>query len=511
MDHKIEKLFRIANTKKNQYLTIAIIFLLHMNISLMLTSLPFIEKNPEVSYTDSTGKTVEATLTYEICKAKDLKEINKYGFSWTSEFEITCDNFQTSLIGNFAFIGAFVGSLMFSYIANRIGRRFTILICTSLYSIFIFLCQFIYNFYILGILLMFGNAVYIMFSLGSFIYLTEILEERLRSKSSPMINIGYCLNGFIYIYIFKALDNWRLTYLISGSIVLVLASLFYILTVESPKYYLSKGQIPEFIEAIKTLAKKNKRIETLESELNNPKSELFKDDIVYQLIQEFTDSSETTSSSKRITTLSLIKYPSVRKLFFILCIFWLTGSGSYYGNNISLKLLPGDFFINVMINYISELISYTVSGLLINISFMGRKRTLHLNYTIVVISSSILFFFVMPDLLVLILAFLCRFSISSIFNIIFTYTLELYPTVVRSEGFSLNSAVANAVNMLLPLVIEYTTGCLTMIMACLNMVCFILLYFLPETLNNKGQENITELNEVILQTSKDYSERTFSD
>jgi MFS family permease len=503
MEEKVEKLCKLVNTKQNQYLILIIAFLLNMNICIMLISLPFIEKNPEVSYIDpQSGETIITTLTYEICenKSNTYQKVKEYGFSWTSEFEITCNEFQTSLIGNFAFIGAFLGSLFFPLINSKLDRRLIMFYCTCLYSASLILCQFITNFYILGVLIMLATIFYFVCQLGIYLYLADVLESDSRSLGTLMLNVSHNINALIYIYIFKYSENWRLTYLISASTVLALIFWFYLVSAESPKYYIAKGHVNEFLFALRTLAAKNKRTQVLESELNNPRSELYHEHIVNQFNEELKSKSDNKGVNYNL--FSFLNDPSTRRLFIILTILYLSVTGTYYSNSITLKLLPGDIFINVTINYILELTSYIVSGYLIELQRLGRKKTLQLFYISIIISNIILYCFKVSDLTILILSFISRFSVASIFNIKITYSLELYSATVRSQAFGFNVAIANAFNVIFPLIIEYTGDSILLIMAALNLLCCLLLITLPETLRVKGEDNI-ELSKTETTCSKD--------
>ena len=70
-----------------------------------------------------------------------------------------------------------------------------------------------------------------------------------------------------------------------------------------------------------------------------------------------------------ITAISLIKYTSIRYKFFILCYCWnLQWNFS--------KNLEGNFYLIQIDLFVAESILYFISGILMEIKFLGRKRTI---------------------------------------------------------------------------------------------------------------------------------------
>jgi len=94
-----------------------------------------------------------------------------------------------------------------------------------------------------------------------------------------------------------------------------------------------------------------------------------------------------------------------------------------------------------------------------------------------------------------IVSFIARFSISTVFNIIFTYSLELYPTVVRSYGFGINTLCAKFGNILTPIFVEFFPEYINLIFMIINCLNFTIVLFLPETLNQPLPDLIPELCE----------------
>ena len=75
-----------------------------------------------------------------------------------------------------------------------------------------------------------------------------------------------------------------------------------------------------------------------------------------------------------------------------------------------------------------------------------------------------------------------------------TYTLEVYPTPVRSLNFGINVTFGNIGSILSPLVYEYLSSWLFfLVYGLLSIFHSLLIFFLPETVDKPMVESIEEL------------------
>ena len=75
---------------------------------------------------------------------------------------------------------------------------------------------------------------------------------------------------------------------------------------------------------------------------------------------------------------------------------------------------------------------------------LGRKGTLLIDYILFIIIFILLAFLDLNTVGSLILNYAARFCVAGIEVIYYTYTIELYPTPVRSVAFGINTAFGNA-------------------------------------------------------------------
>ena len=208
-DEKIEKLLSFAgNENRYQYFVLAVFLFLWMNCNFMAVVLPYLEREPIINYIDENNIThLNVSLTKDICEQKYKYEIvERFGYSWVSEFDIECDKNRIGLIGVFTFIGNTLGSVAFSIVTKYFKHK-QILIFSSLgFCIAIFACTIVHKLeqiYILFISLCFVGLFGNLLCYSSLVVGEEIVSSKKRSLFSSVINTGYSFCGIMYSFIFQ--------------------------------------------------------------------------------------------------------------------------------------------------------------------------------------------------------------------------------------------------------------------------------------------------------------------
>ena len=476
-----------------------------------------------------------------------------YDYSWVSEYHIECDKVEVGLIGSFAFIGNTAGGLIFSVITKLLSHK-NILIYSSIgFCIAVFLCTIVKSHtYFFCLLIceifigLFGNCL----CYSSLVVAQEIVSNEKRSLFSSIINVGYSLCGVIYSLAFLFAQDWRIVFYILILSSFVSLILIWVYIYDSPRGYINNndyrktmyilegiasfnGKLEEFRESIKQdeykelldEIKRNSKIKenydkkdidkdpVMEGTINDSKnaeingsSSLSKDKNSFQ---ENIENSENLSTPlckneeknpvkkgkiHKINVWSLFKYPSITSVFILLNILWVGTRATFNGICISSKSFPGNFYVNIIILYIIESISYCVTGILIEIKKLGRKGSLWILYIICIITILLLAFLDLNTVQNLTLNFIARFCLAGIEVIYYTYSLELYPTPVRSVAFGINATFGNGGSILAPMLYEFLPNwffCTLIALVC-GLNAFILL-FLPETVGKPMVETIKEL------------------
>ena len=557
MDEKIEKVIALAgNQNFYQYFTLFVIVFLWINCNFIAIVIPFLEREPIINYRDKHGEHFNVTLTNEICdKIHDFhgrhryETVEKFKYSWVSEYGIECDKVEIGLMGSFAFIGNTAGGLIFSIINKLLSHKKILIISSFGFCISIFLSTLIkshsyYMYLLLCELFMglFGNCL----CYSSLVIAQEIVSNEKRSLFSSIINVGYSLCGIIYSLIFYFVQEWRIVfYILIGASFLTLI-LIWSFIYDSPRVYINNkdyrktmyilegiasfnGKLDEFRESIrqdeyqdflddikgkeyiqiKDIEKGEKDKEEKSMDIQGNINDSRNPDISSSLIsqeknneenKEKKENKEENKSIEKITKLqkinvwSLFKYPSITSKFLILNFLWIGTRASFNGIAISSKSFPGNFYVNIIILYIIESISYCVSGFLIDIKKLGRRGSLWIQYVVIIITFFSLAFLKLDTIPSLALNFIARFCAAGIEVIYYTYTLELYPTPVRSVAFGINATFGNGGSILAPMLLEFLPNWFFLTLFAL--VCALnsfLLILLPETVGKPMVETIAEL------------------
>ena len=546
-DDLLEKTIEIGgNEHKYQYVILLFALLIWIHTNLVIITLPYLEKQPEVNFIDPiTHQNITTQLNYTICSdIKDYTITKVYGHSWVSEFGIECSQFENTLLGTLIYVGSTSGCLIFPLLSDKIGRRKSIILGLLGYSVLILLSIVIKNYYAILILTSISQIFNTISTYIVYMLIEEILSGKLRSMFGAIINCGYNVCGFIYIPLYEYLDGWRIVFLISGASTLVTLLFFYLYSKESPKYYILKKDFKRFLKSIRQLADKNHRatifdkfylaeeehlrekfcqlthtsnlsksfIQSNTEELIQPSGDDQLDQLIqidqiesfsdtkapalkkaHKLLSKKDDNMFKELTEKQYSALDLIRYKSQRNKFLTLCIFWFFTSSNYFGVSYNLKNNEGDMYLIGILMNVVDISAYLFGGIVAN--YFGRKNTILSFLTIAIIIYGLFtFILTLSNLETNILFFIARFAISTTANVLYTYTFELYPTVIRSYGFGYNTLIGGiGSSFLIPAVVEFVPAYINLIFMVMNMCSFICVLSLPTTLNKPLPDFIPEL------------------
>jgi hypothetical protein len=363
---------------------------------------------------------------------------------------------------------------------------------------------------------LFGNLL----CYSSLVVSEEIVSSRRRSLFSSIINTGYSFCGIMYSFIFMYVQNWRYDFYILIGFSLLLGLIIWLFIYESPRIYIDNKDLDNTIKILEGIASFNGKKEEF--------SEIIKTEEFKQLIKEImeyntdeviemkdigneNENKDTNEKDEKdsntllipdkdkkkaeeITIFSSLKYPSLRYKFLILCVIWFGTRSTSNSISLSCKSFPGNYYFNIIFLFIFESVAYYISGILINIKSLGRKGTLWSQYLIITIIFIVLSFVKLSVPIELFLDYCARFCAAAIELVYWTYTLEVYPTPVRSLNFGVNVTFGNIGSILSPLVYEYLPIWLfLLVFALLSVFHSILIIFLPETVGKPMVETIEEL------------------
>ena len=448
MDEQIEKLVNHSGGEGRYQITILIVgFFIWNSLSLIQTSIPIIERMPEVYYINET-----TDLTYEICE-KNYTIVKEYNYSWITDMDIECDKAKVGYIGTFFYSGMTVGNFCFSIINKYLMHKQIIIIFTFSYVIFLFLTTVINNFYFRLVCLLLVGISQGLANPSTLTIVSESVSSKRRSLFASLINVGYSTCPIMYTYIYAYLEEWKYIFWMQNVIAIICGVLYIIILKNSARTFFTKNKPEEGIEILRKIAKFNGKLNDFDEALKDKE---------YDSLLKSEENEENKDNIKeegyKLGYSALFKYHSVRYKFIIFSV---------------------------------------MCGFIINIPSFGRKKSLITFYIGVTVGFGLYILFDKLDvgsIASLIAMALIRFSCTGVFTSYYIYFMESYPTPIRALGFGLNQTLGNLAGSISPIIIEFFNEIILYIsFAVLVIVDIILTCFVPETVGKPMLETIEEI------------------
>ncbi|KAM9731872.1 organic cation/carnitine transporter 2 isoform 12-T12 [Dama dama] len=261
-----------------------------------------------------------------------------------------------------------------------------------------------------------------------------------------------------------SLEDWRML-LLALTVPGVLCAVLWWFIPESPRWLISQGRFQEAEVIIRRAAKTNG--------ITAP-STIFDS-------SELQDLSSKKQQSHSI--LDLVRTRNIRMITVMSIILWMTISVGYFGLSLDTPNLHGDVYLNCFLSAVVEVPAYVLAWLLLR--HLPRRYSMA---TALFLGGSVLLFvqLVPPELyyLATVLVMVGKFGVTAAFSMVYVYTAELYPTVVRNMGVGVSSTASRLGSILSPYFIylgAYDRFLPYILMGSLTILTAILTLFLPET------------------------------
>ena len=486
MEEQIEKLVNHAGgVGRYQIILLMIGFFIWSSLHLHNTSIPMLERVPDVKYKNETQQ-----LSYELCEKKGEYSIEEsYGFSWIIEMDIYCDQAKVGLIGSFIMFGLTAGSFLFSMANKFLTHRDIIRIFVFVYPFFLFLMTIIPNYYF-GLFCFFCLGICNgMGTMSTMTLVSESVSSSKRSLFQGIVNAGYSTCQIMYTPLYVYLGEWRFIFWLENIIAVTCGVLFFIIGENSARGFFSKNKNEEAIEVLRRIAAFNGKLEEFEKQSNDKEFDNF-----LRNEQEGVEKDLTIEMKPKYGYSALFKYKSVRYKFLIFSFMFMATSFLTNVVVINTKSMEGNTYLIIVSLFGVEVVAGICCGFLINIPSLGRKKSLIMFY--VGITIGFVFTLLFQDSAVggWLAMVLIRFCITGVYTCFYVFFMESYPTPLRALGFGLNATFGNLAGIVSPVITEFFNKYLLyFIFAILSGVNIFFTLFLKETVGKPMLETIEEL------------------
>uniref|UniRef100_H2RVK8 Solute carrier family 22 member 21 n=1 Tax=Takifugu rubripes TaxID=31033 RepID=H2RVK8_TAKRU len=388
-----------------------------------------------------------------------------YASTVVSEWDLVCDyKWKKPLTTSVFFCGVLSGAFICGQLADRYGRKLMVFVGMGIHAVSNFLLIFSPSwtfFCCMYFLVGLGNT----FSYSStFVLGSELLSPRLRKTFATLgVNLGFAVGYMMLPLLAFLIRDWRMLL-----VALALPNLLYIpfwwYIPESPRWLVSCGKIEEAEAIIRAAAKKN-----------NVKPPT----VIFTPLQK--DIQSPPRSPPNIC--ELVSSRNVCGISVTLWLLWPTVTITYLGVSLNTGNLHGNAFLNCFLSALVEIPAYFLSW----VFFRWCSRRVTVFSTLCMAGMFLLIIQLIPSELIYVaigLEMMAKFAVTVAFSIVYGYTVELYPTVLRTTALGSCSMMGKIGSIVAPYFIylrSYSVSLPYILIGCLAVLLALLSLLLPES------------------------------
>ncbi|KGL72545.1 Solute carrier family 22 member 4, partial [Tinamus guttatus] len=404
-----------------------------------------------------------------------------YRSTIVSEWNLVCeDDWKAPLTTSLFYVGVLVGSFVSGQLSDRFGRKNILFSTMAVQTGFSFLQIFSTSWEMFTVLFVIVGMGQISNYVVAFILGTEILGKSVRILFSTL---GVCIFfaiGYMLLPLFAYfIRDWRLLLLALTVPGVFCVPLWWIIP-ESPRWLISQGRYKEAEVIIRKAAKIN----------GIPAPDVLFDPVEMQ-------DSKPQQQQKAIL-LDLFRTRNIATITIMSLLLWMITSIGYFGLSLSTPNWHGNAYVNCFLSAVIEIPAYVIAWLLLR--YLPRRYSI--SGTLFLGGGVVLFIQLVPagsHVLSIFLVMLGKFGITSAFSMLYVYSAELYPTLVRNMAVGATSTASRVGSIVAPYFVylgAYDRFLPYILMGSLTVLIGILTLFLPESFGNPLPENFEQMRRV---------------
>ncbi|VVC31718.1 Hypothetical protein CINCED_3A010671 [Cinara cedri] len=395
------------------------------------------------------------------------------------------NKWKLSMVGSVNNFGQFIGIPISGIVADKFGRKFTLVFCAVTSAAICIFQSFSFNYSMFLFLELLSSIISSGIYSITFILAMESILPNQRVLYYSILESFLPIGAMLVALIASQVKDWRLLLQLSNFPGLLFISYFW-LTEESMRWLETQGKHDKVINTLKNIANTNKK----------PMPELPHDTQTKKLddVDETNDDISNSNIFKDI-----IRSPTIFWRMIRCSLVWIAATLVYYGLTINATDIAGNKYMNFAMASFIEIPSCLLYYLIME--KMSRKSSL--SSTFILTAVTCVLYNVTPDelhWLKLSLYMVGKLAIAIAFSIVYMLTAEIFPTQLRATMVSMCSMIGRIGSMLAPqttLLAQFFGGNVTMIVFCATSILgAAITTTLPESKNIKLPDTIDEAERI---------------
>ncbi|XP_014250926.1 organic cation transporter protein [Cimex lectularius] len=401
-----------------------------------------------------------------------------YKTSRAIEWEFVCAQRWKGAVSQSAYMfGVFFGAVTLGSLADSYGRKTIFYISAILQLFFGVSVAFVTNFYVFLV----NSFFYGMFgSAGSyitaFVLSMELVGPTKRTICGITFQATFAVGIMLVAFWGYLISNYVTLQMVYGLHSLLLIGHWWLMD-ESPRWLWSRGKISQSVDIVAKAVKMNTG-ETIEKSY-------------------FISRGKAKSHQSKLETAGLrdmFRKPFMRKKTLNLSLNWFANSLAYYSLSLNVGVLEGNPFLILFVMGLIEIPGYLLTMYLLDKT--GRRCSIC--SFMIIGATACLITAVLPSdwsFFATCVVFAGKFCIACSFAIIYNYSAEIFPTVLRNTGLGFGSMCARFSATLTPLITlldSFDKRVPTVVFASVTLLSGFLTMFLPETLGQPMPQSLQD-------------------
>ena len=446
-------------------------------------------RNLEVRDGDCRGENttwLENTAEHFNCGPEDLVFDRTLMYSTLiEEFQLVCEKSSSRVIVNVTYmIGCVVGCYLFGWISDTFGRIKALILGILLVSLAGSggaLCSGaggVYAFAATRFICGIGAMATFMVS---FVLIVEHVGFKYSYMAGLLIDIPFALGEVLLGVEAYFIRDWRTLQIVAYLPMLLLLLIFWTVP-ESVRWLLAKGEIKKAKQIVEKIAKTN----------GQPISDHIFPNLNNKNVSDLTNFKIWDILRSKTLTLRILN----------MSLQWFSITMCYYGLSFASTSLSRDIFMNFLLSVAIEIPAYILCLFMIN--YCGRRPVLsfcQIFSGLACMCSAILMEYETPalDTLRLLCSLVGKFGEAAASGLVYLYTAELFPTVMRNRAVGFCAFVGKLggiTTMVLELLKDFWLPAPVMIMGVSATLAGICALSFPETAGEKLPDTIEEATKI---------------